>query len=444
MNYVFSTFWSESILFTFILFATQFVPKKKEKYGILFKIFGFSLICISILILHTGANTTENFLKFLLFISAGMILVNIHQILIEDGIATQEWLILFLNILMGGLIAISSTNFLGFFIGLELQNLAFTVLSALKKDSEYSFEPSIKFFICNTLSIFFMLFGIAILYYALGTINFDLLNQKFETTSYTILGYASIAAAFCFKFGIFPFHEWMLDLYKGLDNASLLCFNTIFKVTIFAVALKLYSVIFIHIPWLQDLIIFLCIISMILSSIGGIGQSDPKRLLAYSTIGNGCFLALGIFNGMNQQNYIFYIFCYLITNMSTFFSLLFLKGNLRTGLIFTQSKLSTTFLISVLALGGIVPFPLFFAKILIFYRLIESRAYFSTFAAIISAIISMFFYLKLAKAAYTSHYEEEETIHFWKIFFPVLLAILLLFSFIWAPLLGAHLTNLLQ
>jgi NADH-quinone oxidoreductase subunit N len=160
----------------------------------------------------------------------------------------------------------------------------------------------------------------------------------------------------------------------------------------------------------QTIIIFLSIASMILGAVAAIGQSNIKRLMAYSSIGHMGYALAGLAPGTNSgiQSTIIYLIIYLVMNLGAFGCIFMMRRDNTfcedisdlSGMSKNHPILSLSFLIILFSLAGIPPLAGFFAKFYIFMSVIESKMYALAILGFLTTVISTFYYLRIIKIIY--------------------------------------------
>jgi len=141
-------------------------------------------------------------------------------------------------------------------------------------------------------------------------------------------------------------------------------------------------------------------------------QNKIKRLLAYSSISHVGYLLLAITTTTIEgfYSFFFYLFIYLLAVISIWCiviniqnSVLFFRA-LGLGdfcsLFFFNSSLALSFLLAVFSMAGIPPLAGFYAKICIFFSVINSKFFFFATASFLITVVSTFFYIRLVKTAF--------------------------------------------
>ena len=354
----------------------------------------------------------SNYFKLLLIISSILVIIISQQFIIDKNLSRFEYPIIILLSVLGMFFMISSNDLILFYLGLELQSLALYILAAIDRDSIKSTESGVKYFVLSALSSGLLLYGCSLLYGFIGSTNFEIISESLtsENTG-AIFAMVFILVGLAFKVSAVPFHMWTPDVYEGAPTPITAFFAVVPKVAGFAVLIKFMSVPFKNIlnEW-QLIIIFISIASMILGAVAAIGQTNIKRLIAYSSIGHMGYALAGIATG-TQNGYmssIIYITIYVIMNIGTFACILALKKDDKyfedikdlSGVSNKHSLLSISFLILFFSLAGIPPLAGFFAKLYVFIAVIESKMYFLAIIGLVTTVISAFYYIRIIKIIY--------------------------------------------
>jgi NADH-quinone oxidoreductase subunit N len=354
----------------------------------------------------------SSYMKILTIIATAFVLSISTKYLKIFKIFLIEYPILILSSVLGMMVMISSNDLMVFYIGLELQSLALYVLASFNRDQLKSSESGLKYFVLSALSSGLLLYGCSLIYGFSGSTNFEIINNSMNSDNYGLtFGIVFILVGLAFKISAVPFHMWAPDVYEGSPTAVTLFFALVPKVAALTVFIRFLYVPFVSMieQW-QPILIFLSIASMIFGAIAAIGQSNLKRLIAYSSIGHMGYALAGLSVGSNEgiQSSIVYISIYLVMNLAFFSCLLMLKRNDEyfetiddlSGLSKNHPVLSLSLLIILFSLAGIPPLAGFFAKFYIFKAVIEQSMYFLAIVGLLSTVIAAFYYLKIIKVIY--------------------------------------------
>ncbi len=323
-----------------------------------------------------------------------------------------EYPILILSSVLGMMVMISSNDLIIFYVGLELQSLALYVLATFNRDNLKSSEAGLKYFVLSALSSGLLLYGCSLIYGFTGSTNFDVIADQLNSDNYVLtFGIVFILVGLAFKITAVPFHMWAPDVYEGSPTTVTLFFTMVPKIAALTVLIRFLYIPFQNIidQW-QMIIIFLSIASMLFGAIAAIGQTNLKRLIAYSSISHIGYALAGLAPITNEgiQSSIVYIIIYIIMNLGLFSCLLMLKRNNKyyeditdlSGLSKNHPLLSLSFLIILFSLAGIPPLAGFFAKFYIFKSVIEQSMYFLAIIGLLSTVVAAFYYLRIIKIIY--------------------------------------------
>ena len=386
----------------------------------------------------------SSLMKIITLIGAFLVLVISSAYLKSLKIFKIEYPVLILSSVLGMMVMISSNDLMVFYMGLELQSLALYVLATFNRDQLKSSEAGLKYFVLSALSSGLLLYGCSLIYGFSGSTNFNVISSQLNSNEYVLtFGIVFILVGLAFKISAVPFHMWAPDVYEGSPTSVTLFFTMVPKIAALTVFIRFLYVPFLNLidQW-QMIIIFLSIASMLFGAIAAIGQTNIKRLVAYSSIGHIGYTLAGLATGSNEgiQSSIIYISIYVIMNLALFSCLLMLKRNDQyyediddlSGLSKNHPLLSLSLLVILFSLAGIPPLAGFFAKFYIFKAVIEQSMYFLAIVGLLSTVIAAFYYLRIIKIIYfdkeKEKYDEDHSL--WLKFSLTFSTILILLYFI--------------
>ncbi len=386
----------------------------------------------------------SSFMKMVTLLSAFIVLAISKNYLKIFQISKIEYPILILSSVLGMMIMISSNDLIVFYMGLELQSLALYVLATFNRDNIKSSEAGLKYFVLSALSSGLLLYGCSLIYGFSGSTNFDVISSQLNSNEYSLtFGIVFILVGLAFKISAVPFHMWAPDVYEGSPTTVTLFFTMVPKIAALTVFIRFLFIPFQNLieQW-QMILIFLSIASMLFGAIAAIGQTNIKRLIAYSSIGHVGYALAGLASASNEgiQSSIIYLTIYIIMNLGLFSCLLMMKRNNEyfekiddlSGLSKNHPLLSLSLLVILFSLAGIPPLAGFFAKLYIFKAVIEQSMYFLAIVGLLSTVIAAFYYLRIIKIIYFDQeqkkYDEDHSL--WLKFSLMISTILILFYFI--------------
>jgi NADH-quinone oxidoreductase subunit N len=416
------------------LIATAFLVNNNNE--IVIKLFSDSFI----------SDSFTNFIKMLTLISSFFVL-NSSQIFIKDNnINKFEYPIIILLSILGMFFMISSNDLILFYLGLELQSLSLYILAAIDRDNIKSSESGIKYFVLSALSSGLLLYGSSLLYGFTGSTNFDKIAIELtDQNNGAIFATVFILVGLAFKISAVPFHMWTPDVYEGSPTSVTSFFAVVPKIAGFAVLVRFMQTPFqnIILEW-QTIMIFLSIASMILGAVAAIGQTNIKRLMAYSSIGHIGYALAGVATATKSgfSSSILYLSIYVIMNIGAFACIFLMKKNGKytedikdlSGISKKNPLIAISFLIILFSLAGIPPLGGFFAKFYIFMSVIENGMYTLAIIGLLTTVVSAFYYLRIIKIIYFDELEKPfDEIKNISITSTVLISCLLLVTFFLKP-----------
>ena len=337
-----------------------------------------------------------------------------------------EYFVIFLISLLSLLLLISASDLISFYLVIEMQALCFYVLASFKRYSSFSAEAGLKYFISGAFISGFFLLGSSLLYFALGTLNFNALtillsfpfSESNSTLEYiTFIGIIFITSTLLFKISCAPFHFWSPDVYDGSPLSSTIIFSIIPKLSLITFFIKWLCCLNIYSSNISFMLLICGISSVFIGTFYALNQKRLKKLIIYSSIAQIGFIAIGLASNTlgGYSAIIFFLIIYLITSIlvwghfslfysfqqkiNTFFnktsSPLFISSLTN---LFNKNKLwGFSFIIIFFSIGGIPPLTGFLAKILILFEVINSNNIIIASVLIILSSISMFYYIRMIK-----------------------------------------------
>ena len=352
------------------------------------------------------------FMKVLTLLFCFFVLLSSKDYIKNNNIDKIEYPIIILASTLGMILMISSYDLIIFYLGLELQSLCLYILASFKRDDERSTESGLKYFVLSALASGLLLYGCSLIYGFTGSTNFEIISANLdEANTGAVFGIVFIIVGLAFKVSAVPFHMWTPDVYEGSPTSVTSFFALVPKIAAISVFIRFMYVPFVNVisQW-QTIIIFLSIASMILGAVAAIGQSNIKRLMAYSSIGHMGYALAGIAAGTNAgiQSTIIYLTIYLVMNLGAFGCIFMMKRenifyeniNDLSGLSKNHPMLALCFLIVLFSLAGIPPLAGFFAKFYIFMAVIEVKMYALAIIGLVTTVVSAFYYLRIIKVIY--------------------------------------------
>ena len=421
----------ELFLTTSIMILLMIGVFYKNSFNLIFKLSTIILLATFILLFNHSVDTSAKlfnnsytidylslFMKALTLVACIFVMLSSFDYIKLIGINKIEYPILILSATLGMMIMISSYDLIVFYMGLELQSLSLYVLASFNRDNYRSSEAGLKYFVLSALSSGLLLYGCSLIYGFSGSTNFDLIAQNInQLNTGSIFGIVFILVGLAFKVSAVPFHMWAPDVYEGSPTSVTAFFAIVPKVAALTVFIRFLYVPFINLvdQW-QMIIIFISLASMILGAVAAIGQTNLKRLMAYSAIGHMGYALAGLATGSNEgiQSTVIYLSIYLLMNLGIFSCIFMMKRKDifyediqdLSGLSKNHPIISICLLLLLFSLAGIPPLAGFFAKFHVFMAVIKVEMYTLAIIGLITTVISAFYYLRIIKTIYFDAPEE--------------------------------------
>ncbi len=325
--------------------------------------------------------------------------------------------ILLLTALIGAMCVLMSNDFLTLFVALETLSFSLYFLIAFAKGYS-SKEASFKYLIVNAVSVIFFLFGVSYLLGITSSLNFaeitQVLSNDHNAVIYTVAG-IMIFAGLAMKLAIFPFANWVLDVYSGTDTATLNFLSTVPKIAVLGLLFRLLTSVLGYSFELNVVILLLAILSAFWANIYALKECNVKRLMACSSSANAAYMliVMAIVSQINSAAVLFYLICYTFMNIGVFAYLNSIEPNIKN---YDVDKLPKSkgvfsvvaFLVCVIGLAGLPITSGFVAKIYLLYALVESGLLFIPLILLLIILfsIALCYYIKLARSV-INKFEEE-------------------------------------
>ena len=354
------------------------------------------------------------FAKVTILLSAAAVLVMGLGYLERHQMMKFEYPILIALSVVGMMVMVSSGDLMTLYMGLELQSLALYVIAAMRRDSLRSTEAGLKYFVLGALSSGLLLYGASLVYGYAGTTLFAGIvaaaGEGFAPVG-LLFGLVFVMAGLAFKVSAVPFHMWTPDVYEGSPTPVTAFFATAPKVAAMALFARVLHDAFggVSADW-SKVLVLLSIMSMFLGAIAAIGQTNIKRLMAYSSIAHMGYAMIGLAAGtaLGIESMLTYMAIYVTMNIGTFAFVLSME---RDGMPVTDinalrmySKVepgkALALLVLLFSLAGVPPMLGFFAKLGVWQAGIEADLFWLVGASAVASAIGAYYYLRIVYFMY--------------------------------------------
>ncbi|MFT4715197.1 MAG: NADH-quinone oxidoreductase subunit N [Paracoccaceae bacterium] len=354
------------------------------------------------------------FAKVMILFSAAVILMLSQEYMKKHKLLKFEFPILISLAVVGMMMMVSAGDLMSLYMGLELQSLSLYVIAAFRRDSAKSTEAGLKYFVLGALSSGLLLYGASLIYGYAGTTTFagitDAVGQDGLNLG-LLVGLVFLMTGLAFKVSAVPFHMWTPDVYEGSPTPVTAFFATAPKVA----AMGLFGRVMFDAfggataDWSQ-IIALLSVLSMFLGAIAAIGQTNIKRLMAYSSISHMGFALMGLASGTEQgvQSMLIYLAIYVTMNVGVFAFILNMEkdGQAVTDIasLNLYSKVeplrAAALMVLMFSLAGIPPLVGFFGKFYVLQAAVNADLFWLVIGGVIASVIGAFYYLRIIYLMY--------------------------------------------
>ena len=349
------------------------------------------------------------FAKVTILLSAAAVLIMSEGYMRSRGLLRFEYPMLVALSAVGMMMMVSAGDLMALYMGLELQSLALYVVASLRRDSVKSTEAGLKYFVLGALSSGILLYGASLVYGYAGTTLFSGIittAQSGETSIGLLFGLVFLISGMAFKVSAVPFHMWTPDVYEGSPTPVTAFFATAPKVAAMGLFARVLHDAFGNAvsDWSQ-IIALLSVLSMFLGAVAAIGQTNIKRLMAFSSIAHMGYALMGLAAGtvLGVQAMLVYMAIYVTMNVGTFaFILLMQKDGAPVTDIASLNMYSKrnpgralAMLVLLFSLAGVPPMLGFFGKLYVLRAAYEAGLVWLAVAGVIASVIGAYYYLRI-------------------------------------------------
>jgi NADH-quinone oxidoreductase subunit N len=372
------------------------------------------------------ADPMGNLLAFFATLAVMVTLVYARPYIAARDMLKGEFFTLSMFSLLGVTVMASANNFLVVYLGLELMSLSSYALVAVRRDHAPATEAAMKYFVLGALASGFLLYGLSMMYGATGSLTIPDVFKAIATGTINkqvlVFGVVFVVAGLGFKLAAAPFHMWVPDVYQGAPTAVTLLIAGAPKLAAFAIAIRLLveGMVGVAGDW-QEMLIVLSVASLVVGNLAAIAQSNLKRMLAYSTIGQMGFMLLGLtptvvsvntFSAANgYSSAMFYMVTYVLTTLGTFGLVMALARqgfeseeiSDLSGLARRSPWLAGVMTVFMFSLAGVPPTVGFYAKLAVLQSLVSTNVAGYIWLAVVAVLLSLvaaYYYLRIVKVMY--------------------------------------------
>ncbi|MDW3184459.1 NADH-quinone oxidoreductase subunit NuoN [Roseobacter sp.] len=349
------------------------------------------------------------FAKVTILLAAAAVLIMSEGYMKSRDLLRFEYPLLVALSAVGMMVMVSAADLMALYMGLELQSLALYVVASLRRDSVKSTEAGLKYFVLGALSSGLLLYGASLVYGYAGTTLFSGIietAQAGEVSLGLLFGLVFLMAGMAFKVSAVPFHMWTPDVYEGSPTPVTAFFATAPKVAAMALFARVLHDAFGNAvsDWSQ-IVALLSVLSMFLGAVAAIGQTNIKRLMAFSSIAHMGYALMGLAAGtvLGVQAMLIYMAIYVTMNVGTFAFILMMEkdGQPVTDIAALnmyakrEPGKALAMLVLLFSLAGVPPMLGFFGKFYVLRAAYEADLAWLAIAGVVASVIGAYYYLRI-------------------------------------------------
>ncbi|MEL6886041.1 MAG: NADH-quinone oxidoreductase subunit NuoN [Pseudomonadota bacterium] len=362
----------------------------------------------------------SRFAKVTILLSAAAVLLMSEGYMSAKGLLRFEYPMLVVLAVVGMMMMVSAGDLMALYMGLELQSLALYVVASLRRDSVKSTEAGLKYFVLGALSSGLLLYGASLVYGYAGTTLFSGIVQVAQdgVSLGLLFGLVFLMAGFAFKVSAVPFHMWTPDVYEGSPTPVTAFFATAPKVAAMALFARVMHDAFggAVADW-QQIMALLSVLSMFLGAFAAIGQTNIKRLMAFSSIAHMGYALMGLAAGtaLGVEAMLVYMAIYVTMNIGTFAFILMMEKDGQPVVEIDSLKMyakrepgkAAAMLVLLFSLAGVPPMLGFFGKFYVLRAAYEGGLAWLAIAGVIASVIGAYYYLRIVFYMFFGETQEE-------------------------------------
>jgi NADH-quinone oxidoreductase subunit N len=363
----------------------------------------------------------SRFAKVVILLSTAAVLLMGEGYMSNRGLLRFEYPILVALSVVGMMMMVSAGDLMALYMGLELQSLALYVVASLRRDSARSTEAGLKYFVLGALSSGILLYGASLIYGYAGTTLFSGIIETAvhgDVSVGLLFGLIFVISGMAFKVSAVPFHMWTPDVYEGAPTPITAFFATAPKVAAMGLFARVMHDAFGNaVPDWQQVIALISFLSMFLGAVAAIGQTNIKRLMAYSSIAHMGYALMGLAAGtaLGVEAMLVYMTIYVAMNIGTFAFILSMEkdGQPVTEIsslnMYAKAQPGRAFamLILLFSLAGVPPMLGFFGKLYVLRAAYDAGLAWLAIAGVIASVIGAFYYLRIVFFMYFGEEQAE-------------------------------------
>ncbi len=349
----------------------------------------------------------------ILLVSAAIVILSSIDYVKRRSRYPGEYFALILFATLGAMFLASGNELITIYVAIELTSISQYILAGFLKGDQRSSEAGLKYLLLGALSSAVLLYGIALIYGSTGTTTLPGVREALTRTApstFALLGVGLLIAGFGFKMAVVPFQMWVPDVYQGAPTPTTAFLSVSSKIAGFTVVLRVFG------AGLQPLdqywtLVFalLAAVTMTLGNVAALRQTNVKRLMGYSSIGQAGYALTGLAAARHTTatGLLFFLLAYAITNLAAFAAIIYFSDRLGSdeiadyaGLGRRSPIMAGVLTIALLSLVGLPPMVGFWSKVYLFLSAFDAGLVVLVVIGLLNSALAAFYYLKIVHAMY--------------------------------------------
>jgi NADH-quinone oxidoreductase subunit N len=351
------------------------------------------------------------FFKVLFLLAAGLTFLLSVGYVRRHGLDAGEYYATVLFATFGFMFMASARDLITAYIALEMASISLYILVGFMKTDLRSSEAGLKYLLLGALSSAALLYGMVLLYAATGTTLLPDIGARLASGGVlAVVAVSLVTAGLGFKIAAVPFHMWVPDVYQGAPTPSTAFLSVASKTAGFALALRVFGQGLLPLEGIwAPLMAALAALSMTIGNVGALRQTNVKRLLGYSSIGQAGYvmMALAAPSAEALSGMLYFLLAYVVTNLGAFAGVVAIGNQVGSdeiadyrGLARRSGGLALFTTLCFLSLVGMPPMAGFVSKFYLFLTVFQQGLVWLVIVAVLNTAIAAYYYVKVVRAMY--------------------------------------------
>ena len=351
-----------------------------------------------------------SFFKIIFLVAAALVMLASVDYIRRRTQYQGEYYATILFSTLGMMFMASGRELLTLYVALELTSISLYIMAGFLKKDQGSTEAGLKYLLLGALASTSLLYGIAIVYGATGTTFLPDIAKRLTVGLPAVVAMVMIAAGFGFKVAAVPFHMWVPDVYQGAPTSTTAFVSVASKAAGFVVVLRVFATALAPLAGLWPaLFAVLAAVTMTVGNLGALRQTNVKRLMGYSSVGQAGYALMGLAaaTAATSAGLIFFILAYALTNLGVFAAIIHVSDRLESdelaaneGLARRAPLLSLAMVLCLLSLVGLPPLAGFWSKVYLFLSVFGQGQVLLVIVALLNSAVAAYYYVKIVHSMY--------------------------------------------